>query len=100
MVSSERVTVTLPADVVKDIDKLEKNRSKFVLEAVRHELERRRRQELHRSLSNPHPQTLELADEGFDEWASKLPDEDTEILIDSKGGRAVRWLEDKGWVTP
>jgi metal-responsive CopG/Arc/MetJ family transcriptional regulator len=44
MPPNERITVTLPAEVVRDIDRLEKNRSKFVLEAVRHELKRRRRE--------------------------------------------------------
>ena len=43
MASVERVTVTLPNDLVRDIDRREKNRSKFVAEAVRHELDRRRR---------------------------------------------------------
>ena len=38
-----RVTVTLPADVLSDIDSAEKNRSAFILEAVRRELSRRRR---------------------------------------------------------
>jgi len=50
-----RVTVTLPADVVEDIDKLERNRSAFVLDAVRHELQQRRREQLRRSLEQPHP---------------------------------------------
>ena len=50
MVSVERVTVTLPNDLVRDIDRRENNRSKFVAEAVRHELDRRRRAELRRSL--------------------------------------------------
>ena len=57
----ERVKVTLPHDLVRDIDRREKNRSKFVAEAVRHELDRRRRTELRRSLRNPHPETAELA---------------------------------------
>ena len=34
--TNERVTITLPTEVVRDIDRLEKNRSRFVLEAVRH----------------------------------------------------------------
>lgn len=33
--SVERVTVTLPDELVRDIDRREKNRSKFVAEAVR-----------------------------------------------------------------
>ena len=40
---AERVTVTLPAEVVEDIDRQERNRSRFVLEAVRRELKRRQR---------------------------------------------------------
>ena len=35
MASMERVTVTLPMDLVRDIDRREKNRSKFVAEVVR-----------------------------------------------------------------
>jgi Arc/MetJ-type ribon-helix-helix transcriptional regulator len=61
MAGVERVTVTLPNDLVRDIDRREKNRSKFVAEAVRHELDRRRRKELGRSLQNPHPESAELA---------------------------------------
>ena len=59
MVSIERVTVTLPNDLIRDIDRREKNRSKFVADAVRNELDRRRREELRRSLQNPHPETAE-----------------------------------------
>ena len=50
----DRVTVTLPHHLVKEIDRREKNRSKFIAEAVRNELDCRRRDELHRSLANPH----------------------------------------------
>ena len=45
MADIERVTVTLPNDLVRDNDRQEKNRSKFIAEAVRHEPERRRRAE-------------------------------------------------------
>ena len=62
MVSVERVTLTLPNDLVRDIDRRENNRSKFVAEAVRHELDRRRRAELRRSLQNPHPESAALAE--------------------------------------
>ena len=55
MASVERVTVTLPNDLIRDIDRQEKNRSKFVTEAIRRELDRRRLAELRRSLQNPHP---------------------------------------------
>jgi hypothetical protein len=98
MPASERVTVTLPVEVVQDIDRLEKNRSKFVLEAVRYELKRRRREELRRSLHNPHPESEQFADAGFDEWASGLPDENAGDLVDLKAGTSVRWIPGKGWV--
>jgi Arc/MetJ-type ribon-helix-helix transcriptional regulator len=94
----ERVTVTLPAELVRDIDRQEKNRSKFVADAVRHELDRRKREELRRSLQNPHPETLAFADEGFDGWSSSLPEEDIEGLIDASAGRPIRWVAGEGWV--
>jgi hypothetical protein len=97
MASAERVTVTLPGDVVREIDRLEKNRSRFVLEAVQHEIERRRREELQRSLENPHPETEELAEAGLDDWASSLPQEDAADLVDLSAGKPVRWVPGKGW---
>ena len=98
MASFERVTVTLPNALVTEIDRREKNRSKFVAEAVRHELERRRRDELRRSLENPHPESNELAEQGLEEWTRGLPDEDTEGLVDSRAGKPVRWVPGEGWV--
>jgi hypothetical protein len=97
MATVERVTVTLPDDILRDIDRREKNRSKFVAEAVRREIHRRRRAELKRSLENPHPETAELAGEGLEEWACHLPEEDTEALLDSNAGRPVRWVPGEGW---
>jgi Arc/MetJ-type ribon-helix-helix transcriptional regulator len=96
--ATERVTVTLPNDLVRDIDLRERNRSKFVAEAVRHELDRRRRTELRRSLRNPHPETAELAEQGLAEWASGLPEEDTEALVDWSVGKPVRWAPGEGWI--
>jgi len=90
--------VTLPDDLVKDIDRREKNRSKFVAEAVRRELDRRRRAELRRSLENPHPESAELAKQGLEEWSRGLPEEDTEALVDRSAGKAVRWVPGEGWV--
>ena len=98
MASVERVTVTLPDDLVRDIDRREKNRSKFVAEAVRRELDRRRRDELRRSLENPHPESTELAEQGLEEWSRGLPDEDAEALVDGSAGKAVRWVPGEGWV--
>ena len=96
--ASQRVTLTLPPDVVQEIDRQGRNRSKFVLEAVRHDLERRRREELRRSLRNPHPQSLETAELGMDEWASHLPEEDVGEITDPAAGRAVRWEPERGWI--
>ncbi len=98
MASVERVTVTLPNDLLRDIDRREKNRSKFVAEAVRHELDRRRRAELRRSLQNPHPESADLAEQGLEEWTRGLPQEDTEALVDNNAGKPVRWVSGEGWV--
>ena len=65
---SERVTVTIPAELVAGIDRFERNRSRFIADAVRHELKRRRRQELLRSLEEPHPDSLSTAALGLDNW--------------------------------
>ena len=100
MAPVERVTVTLPNDLVRDIDRREKNRSKFVAEAVRRELERRRRDDLRQSLQNPHPESADLAERGLQEWARSLPEEDTEALVDSNAGKAVQWVPGEGWVDP
>ena len=91
MAGVDRVTVTLPNDLVKDIDRREKNRSKFVAEAVRNELDRRRREELRRSLHNPHPESAVLPEQGLEEWARGLPEEDSEALVDKLASRFGGW---------
>src|ERR1039457_4102746 len=98
MAGVDRVTVTLPSDLVRDIDRREKNRSKFIAEAVRNELDRRRRAELRRSLDHPHPESAELAEQGLEEWTRGLPEEDNESLVDSNAGKPVRWIFGVGWV--
>lgn len=97
MSTTERVTVTLPADLVRDIDRLEKDRSKFLQEAAQHELERRRRASLEQSLRSPHPEASDLAEIGFQDWASALPEEDVAGLVDLRAGKEVRWVPDEGW---
>ena len=62
------------------------------------ELDRRRRTELRRSLRNPHPENAELAEQGLAEWASGLPEEDTEALVDWSVGKPVRWAPGEGWI--
>ena len=93
----ERVTVTLPDDLIRDIDRHESNRSRFVAEAVRRELERRRRAELRRSLESPHPKSAELVDQGLDEWARGLPNEDVASLVNDRAGTSIQWIAGKGW---
>ncbi len=83
-----RVTVTLPVELLRDMDRRESNRSKFVTRAVRAELERLRREELRRS----------LADEGFEAWTAGLPDESGESLFDVNRAKPVRWVPGEGWV--
>lgn len=93
---TERVTVTLPADLLEEIDQLERNRSRFIAEAVQHELARRRRDALLQSIGSPHPETTELADSGLADWTADLRED--EGLIDPAAGTAVRWIEGQGWV--
>ncbi len=97
MPTTERVTVTLPAELIVNIDRLERNRSRFIAQAVEHELARRRHEGLRRSLEHPHPEAAELADAGLDEWAATLPDGD-EGLVDLSAGTPVRWVEGQGWI--
>lgn len=97
MATSERVTVTLTVELIESIDRLERNRSRFIAEAVERELLRRRRKDLLRSLKNPHPEASELVDAGFAEWGASLPGDD-DGLVDVAAGTAVRWVEGQGWV--
>lgn len=96
MAPAERVTVTLPAELLDEIDRLERNRSRFIAAAVRRELRRRRRQALLQSIASPHPETTAFADAGLAEWAKDLPSGDD--LVDPSTGTAVRWIEGRGWV--
>jgi hypothetical protein len=92
-----RVTVTLPSEVVRAIDREELNRSRFVLKAVTRELDRRRTEQLRQSLSHPHPESLEMTEAGFASWAERLSD-DASDLIAPGAGEGVRWTADHGWV--
>jgi len=93
-----RVTVTLPPALVEEIDRREKNRSRFVVEAVRREVQRRRREELRRSLASPHADSSELADAGLEEWGAGLRRGKSDGLVDASAGKAVRWVAGRGWV--
>lgn len=91
----ERITVSLPAELIRQIDRLETNRSRFVQEAIRKELHRRRRELLRRSLEYPHAAAQTVAEAGLAEWANQLPE--TEGLVDPEGGIPVRWVPGRGW---
>jgi hypothetical protein len=91
------VTVTLPLDLLAGIDRLERNRSRFIAQAVEHELALRRREGLLRSLESPHPEGAELLELGLADWGASLPADD-EGLVDMSAGRGVRWVEGQGWV--
>jgi post-segregation antitoxin (ccd killing protein) len=96
MANAERVTVTLSAELLEEIDRLERNRSRFIAKAVQHELDRRRRDALLESISSPHSETTQLVDTDLTDWTSDLPDD--EALVDLSAGTAVRWIEGRGWV--
>lgn len=91
----ERVTVTLPVDLLERIDQLERNRSRFIADAVEHELAQRRRDALLQSVQNPHPETTELVDVTLKDWVSDLPSD--EAPVDASAGTPVRWIEGRGW---
>jgi hypothetical protein len=97
MSTAERVTVTLPAELLRGIDGFERNRSRFIAEAVEHELARRHRDRLLQSLQSPHPESRELDDSGLTDWAAHLPAGD-EDLVDPTQGKAIRWVEGQGWI--
>ncbi len=98
MPSVESLTITLPNNLIKDMDRRNEDRGKFIVEAVRRELERRRSEELGRSLESPHPESLNFADRGLEAWSLELPDEDVGSLVDTTAGTPVRWLPGDGWV--
>ena len=72
----------------------------MITQAVQHELDRRRREALTRSLRQPHRDTEGLVEAGFGEWAARLPDEDVKELIDVSAGTPVRWTPGEGWGEP
>jgi len=93
---TKRVTVTLPDEIVEEIDLRETNRSRFLAEAARRELARRRREELERSLDVPHVESGRVAASGLGAWGALGVPADEEIL-DADAGRPVCWEPDRGW---
>jgi len=93
----KRVTVTLPDELVEEIDRWERNRSRFVLVATERELEARRREALELSLNNPHAESFQVAEAGIEDWDSGWTGDD-EALVDESTGRSIRWEPEVGWV--
>jgi hypothetical protein len=97
MIASESVTVILAVEQVENIDRFGQNRIRFIIEAVEHELVRRRNEDLLRSLQSPHPETLEWSEMGLADWGASLPSDD-DGLVDLRAGQPVRWIEGQGWI--
>jgi hypothetical protein len=81
--------VLLPADLVDRIERVDRDRDRFVARAVEHELQRR--EALLESLLKPHPETV---GSGREALAS-----DDDALVDLSAGTPVRWIEGRGWVS-
>jgi hypothetical protein len=96
MATTKRVTVTLPIELVERIDRIERNRSRFMAEATEHEIVRRRREGLLRSLEAPHAEAADLADDSLADWVASLPVEG-DRLVDVAAGTPVRWIPGQGW---
>ena len=95
--ATTRVTITLPPGIVSEMDRLERNRSRFVLDAVRREIERRREEALRASLHQPHPESLDLAEAGLAEWGGSVSGPGADDLLLRDGGRDVRWVPGSGF---
>ncbi len=97
MPTTERVTVTLPAELVHNIDRFDRNRSHFIGEALRREIHRRCHEELLKSLEAPHSESMELTQLGMAEWSDNLSNLEEDPLVDEAAGKPVRWVEGTGW---
>jgi hypothetical protein len=84
-------------DSQRRYDRIERNRSPFIAEAVQHELTRRRHAGLLQSIHGPHADTVALVDIGLADWVAELPAD--EGLVDADAGTLVRWVEGQGWTT-
>ena len=86
----------MSSELVAGIDRIESNRSRFIAEAVRHELQRRQRLELLRSLEAPHPDSTATAALELADWAEALTEGDSDLL-DPSAGVPVYWRPESGW---
>ena len=90
-----RVTITLPNEILQEIDREEKNRSRYILDAIEREIARRRLAALETSLENPHPESAALESSDVANWI-QAGEADSDLL-DVNGGTCVKWTAD-GWV--
>jgi len=99
-IKMERLNITLPRELVDEIEKVSPNRSGFLARAARRELRRleriRRRRELDALAT--YPEQGELLETGLSAWAAGLPDDDPAGMVDLDGGTPVRWVPGLGWL--
>jgi hypothetical protein len=49
-------------------------------------------------MENPHRETVELAEQGMEEWSRGLPEEVAGAPVDSRAGTDIRCAPGEGWV--
>jgi hypothetical protein len=54
-------------------------------------------EEILRARENPHPESEQWAELGFEDWATLLPEEDISELVEAHAGTEVRWVPGEGW---
>lgn len=95
--AAQRITLTLPSEVVTAIDRTTHDRDSFVTDAVRHEIDRRREDQLQRSLDRPHPETSMANKSVPRDWPTGVPHDEWDELLTSELGQDICWEEEKGW---
>lgn len=91
------MTVTLPSEILIEIDRSDRNRSRFILEAVQREIVRRRKEALELSLASPHPESQSFESAGLEEWF-EAGQGDAAELVDLRDGTEVHWVPEHGWM--
>lgn len=80
-----RTTVALPVDLLNEITKCDRNRNSFVVTALRHELEARKRAAIDAAFAGMADDVAYLAQ--AEELAEEFADADFEALALSEAGR-------------
>jgi hypothetical protein len=99
MAATERITVTLPQGLLREVDARDENRSRFVAEAVHNELARRKHVEFLASLEQrawTHEDD-ELIEADTNEWFAQTTPADSQ-LVDPTEGTPVYWQAGVGWL--